>query len=199
MTTSITIKSTDTASIASLINAAASGSDAKFTPSLGEIGITVVNGELTATATDRYMGATYSSTASGEDASFRLTTAAAKFLTANVKKASQASEVEFVIDEEARRVTITHGASTFSDTWNTMKFPEILKLIDGWKPTEAAVPVTLKSEFLARLYKFTSAFTKVEYWNLELGLSEGNRDRPGAVRASSGSFRVIIMPNLKNA
>ena len=197
----ITIEATDAVSIASLINAAASGTDAKTTPVLGEIEVLLENGNLSATGTDRFMAATYSSTATGEDTAFRLTAAAAKFLTANVKRVNKhyaTPAVEFVIDQDARLVTISHGGATFSDTWNAAKFPAILGMINNWQPADTAQPVKLRGEFLARLYKFTDSFIRVDYWVLELGSAKSafRPDRPGPVLATAGKFRVMIQPNI---
>ena len=198
------IDAADAVSIATLITAAATKTAAQTTPVLGEIEVLLDNGNLTATATDRFMAATYSSTASGEDAAFRLTAAAAKFLTANVKRVNKHYEtpaVEFVIDQDARQVMITHGGATFSDTWIGAKFPAVLNLINEWQPADTAQPVKLRGEFLARLYKFTAAFIRVDYWVLELGATTSTykADRPGPLMATAGKFRVIIMPNTYNA
>ena len=200
----ITIEATDAVSIASLINAAASGTDAKTTPVLGEIEVLLENGNLSATGTDRFMAATYSSTATGEDTAFRLTAAAAKFLAANVKRVNKhyaTPAVEFVIDQDARQVTISHGGATFSDTWNAAKFPAILGMINNWQPADTAQPVKLRGEFLARLYKFTDSFIRVDYWVLELGSAKSafRPDRPGPVLATAGKFRVMIQPNIYQA
>jgi hypothetical protein len=200
----VMIQAADAVSIASLINAAASGTDAKTTPVLGEIEVLLENGNLSATGTDRFMAATYSSTATGEDTAFRLTAAAAKFLTANVKRVNKHYDtppVEFVISQDERLVTISHGGATFSDTWNAAKFPAILGMIDGWKPADTAQPVKLRGEFLARLYKFTDSFIRVDYWIIELGANtNGYRpERAGVVRATAGKFRVILQPNIYQA
>jgi hypothetical protein len=200
----IMIQAADAVSIASLINAAASGADAKTTPVLGEIEVLLENGNLSATGTDRFMAATYSSTATGEDTAFRLTAAAAKFLTANVKRVNKhyaTPAVEFVIDQDARQVTISHGGATFSDTWHAAKFPAILGMINNWQPADTAQPVKLRGEFLARLYKFTDSFIRVDYWVLELGSAKSayRPDRPGPVLATAGKFRVMIQPNIYQA
>jgi len=198
------IDAADAVSIATLITAAATKTAAQTTPVLGEIEVLLENGNLTATATDRYMAATYSSTATGEDTAFRLTAAAAKFLAANVKRVNKHYDtpaVEFVIDQDARQVTITHGGATFSDTWNAAKFPAILGMINGWQPADTAQPVKLRGEFLARLYKFTDSFIRVDYWVFELGSAKSafRPDRPGPVLATAGKFRVMIQPNIYNA
>ena len=201
----ITIDAADAVSIASLITAAATKTAAQATPVLGEIEVLLDNGNLTATATDRFMAATYSSTATGEDAAFRLTAAAAKFLTANVKRVNKHYDtppVLFVIDQDARQVTISHGGATFMDTWNAAKFPAILDaMINEWQPADLAQPVKIRGEFLARLYKFTDAFVRVDYWVLELGSAKSafRPDRPGPVLATAGKFRVMIQPNIYQA
>lgn len=198
------IDAADAVSIATLITAAATKTAAQTTPVLGEIEVLLENGNLTATATDRFMAATYSSTATGEDTAFRLTAAAAKFLAANVKRVNKHYDtpaVEFVIDQDARQVTITHGGATFSDTWNAAKFPAVLNLINNWQPADTAQPVKLRGEFLARLYKFTDSFIRVDYWVFELGSAKSafRPDRPGPVLATAGKFRVMIQPNIYNA
>ena len=171
---------------------------------LSEIEVLLEDGNLSATGTDRFMAATYSSKATGENTVFRLTAAAAKFLTANVKRVNKHYDtppVEFVIDQDARLFTISHGGATFSDTWNAAKFPAILGMIEGWQPADTAQPVKLRGEFLARLYKFTDAFIRVDYWIIELGANtNGYRpDRAGVVRATAGKFRVILQPNIYQA
>lgn len=198
------IDAADAVSIATLITAAATKTAAQTTPVLGEIEVLLENGNLSATATDRFMAATYSSTATGEDTAFRLTAAAAKFLAANVKRVNKHYDtpaVEFVIDQDARQVTITHGGATFSDTWNAAKFPAVLNLINNWQPADTAQPVKLRGEFLARLYKFTDSFIRVDYWVFELGSAKSafRPDRPGPVLATAGKFRVMIQPNIYNA
>jgi len=198
------IDAADAVSIATLITAAATKTAAQTTPVLGEIEVLLENGNLTATATDRFMAATYSSTATGEDTAFRLTAAAAKFLAANVKRVNKHYDtpaVEFVIDQDARQVTITHGGATFSDTWNAAKFPAVLNLINNWQPADTAQPVKLRGEFLARLYKFMDSFIRVDYWVFELGSAKSafRPDRPGPVLATAGKFRVMIQPNIYNA
>lgn len=200
----VMIDAADAVSIATLITAAATKTAAQTTPVLGEIEVLLENGNLTATATDRFMAATYSSTATGEDTAFRLTAAAAKFLAANVKRVNKHYDtpaVEFVIDQDARQVTITHGGATFSDTWNAAKFPAVLNLINNWQPADTAQPVKLRGEFLARLYKFTDSFIRVDYWVFELGSAKSafRPDRPGPVLATAGKFRVMIQPNIYNA
>ena len=202
--TTVSIEAADAVSIASLVNSAATPAGAKITPVLGEIEVSLQNNVLTATATDRFMAATYSSTATGQDTTFRLTAAAAKFLAANVKRVNKhyaTPPVEFVISQEDREVTISHGGATFTDTWNHAKFPAILNLIDNWQPAAAAQPVKMRAEFLARLYKFVDAFIKVDYWLLELGATTNTHkpERAGPLMATAGKFRVIIMPNIYNA
>tara|TARA_R110000803_G_scaffold32649_2_gene71786 strand:+ start:90 stop:737 length:648 start_codon:yes stop_codon:yes gene_type:complete len=206
----VMIDAADAVSIASLITAAATKTAAQTTPVLGEIEVSLENGNLTATATDRFMAATYTTAASstpwsvGDVTTFRLTAAAAKFLTANVKRVNKHYDtppVEFVIDQDTRLVTISHGGATFSDTWISAKFPAVLNLINEWQPADTAQPVKLRGEFLARLYKFTDSFIRVDYWVLELGSAKSafRLDRPGPVLATAGKFRVMIQPNIYQA
>ena len=206
----VMIDAADAVSIASLITAAATKTAAQTTPVLGEIEVSLENGNLTATATDRFMAATYTTAASstpwsvGDVTTFRLTAAAAKFLTANVKRVNKHYDtppVEFVIDQDTRLVTISHGGATFSDTWISAKFPAVLNLINEWQPADTAQPVKLRGEFLARLYKFTDSFIRVDYWVLELGSAKSafRPDRPGPVLATAGKFRVMIQPNIYQA
>jgi hypothetical protein len=204
MTKTIMIEAADAVSIASLVTVAASKTAAQTTPVLGEIEVSLENGNLFATATDRFMAATYTTTATGDNSAFRLTAAAAKFLAANVKRVNKHYEtpaVEFVIDQEQRQVTISHGGATFTDNWISAKFPAVLGLIDGWQPATEAQPVKLRGEFLARLYKLTDSFIRVDYWVVELGANSSTYkpERPGPLMATAGKFRVIIMPNNYNA
>ena len=196
----IELAASDAVSVASLIHAANSGSDAKITPVLSEVFISVIDGKLTAAATDRYTAAIYDTEATGPDAEFRLSAAACKFITANVKRVSKhyaPQPVEFTIDLDAREVAIRHDRAVFSDTWQPAKYPEIVGLVDSWQPDTQPRAVKLRAEFLARLYKFLDSFTKVEYWLLELGANaNGNTEKPGPVMATAGKFRVLIMPNL---
>ena len=197
------IEAADAVSIASLVTAAASKTAAQVTPVLGEIEVLLDNGNLTATATDRFMAATYTTTATGDNAAFRLTAAAAKFLAANVKRVNKhyaTPAVQFVIDQEQHQVTISHGGATFTDNWISAKFPAVLGLIDGWQPATEAQPVKLRGEFLARLYKLTDSFVRVDYWVVELGANSSTYkpERPGPLMATAGKFRVLIMPNNYN-
>ena len=197
------IDAADAVSIATLITAAATKTAAQTTPVLGEIEVSLENGNLFATATDRFMAATYTTTATGDNSAFRLTAAAAKFLAANVKRVNKHYEtpaVEFVIDQEQHRVTISHGGATFTDNWISANFPAVLGLIDGWQPATEAQPVKLRGEFLARLYKLTDSFIRVDYWVVELGANSSTYkpERPGPLMATAGKFRVLIQPNNYN-
>ena len=198
----IELSATDAVSVASLIHAANSGSDAKTTPVLSEVFVTLTDGKLTAAATDRFTAAIYDTEATGPDTEFRLSAAACKFITANVKRVSKhyaPQPVEFVIDSENREVAIRHDRAVFSDTWQPANYPAIVGLVDTWKPADTNHAVKLRGEFLARLYKFIDAFTKVDYWVMQVGRgSDYKPDRPGAVMATAGNFRVLIQPNLHN-
>ena len=199
----IMIEAADAVSIASLITAAATKTAAQTTPVLGEIEVSLENGNLFATATDRFMAATYTTTATGDNSAFRLTAAAAKFLAANVKRVNKhyaTPAVQFVIDQEQHQVTISHGGATFTDNWISAKFPAVLGLIDGWQPATEAQPVKLRGEFLARLYKLTDSFIRVDYWVVELGANSSTYkpERPGPLMATAGKFRVLIQPNNYN-
>ena len=194
------IAAADAVSIASLIHAANSGSDAKITPVLSEVFISVTDRKLTAAATDRFTAAVYDTDATGPDSEFRLTAAACKFITANVKRVNKhysPEPVEFTIDPENREVAIRHDRAVFSDTWQPTKYPAITGLVDSWQPDTQPRAVELRGEFLARLNKFLDSFTKVDYWLLELGANpNGITDKPGPVMATAGKFRVLIQPNL---
>jgi hypothetical protein len=196
------IAAADAVSIASLIHAANSGSDAKVTPVLSEVFITVTDGKLTAAATDRFTAAVYDTDATGPDTEFRLTAAACKFITANVKRVNKhysPEPVEFTVDLESREVAIRHERAVFSDTWQPAKYPDVINLANTWQPADTAQPVKLRGEFLARLYKFLDTFTRVDYWVMTLGRGSDFRpDKPGAVMATAGNFRVLIMPNVYN-
>ena len=197
------IEAADAVSIASLVTVAASKTAAQTTPVLGEIEVSLENGNLFATATDRFMAATYTTTATGDNSAFRLTAAAAKFLAANVKRVNKhyaTPAVQFVIDQEQHQVTISHGGATFTDNWISAKFPAVLGLIDGWQPATEAQPVKLRGEFLARLYKLTDSFIRVDYWVVELGANSSTYkpERPGPLMATAGKFRVLIQPNNYN-
>jgi hypothetical protein len=198
----IELAASDAVSVASLIHAANSGSDAKITPVLSEVFISVIDGKLTAAATDRYTAAIYDTEATGPDTEFRLSAAACKFITANVKRVSKhysPQPVEFTIDQESREVAIRHERAVFSDVWQPAKYPGIVGLVEGWQPADTNHAVKLRGEFLARLYKFIDAFTKVDYWVMQVGRGSDYRpDRPGAVMATAGKFRVLIMPNVYN-
>lgn len=196
----IELAASDAVSVASLIHAANSGSDAKTTPVLSEVFISVIDGKLTAAATDRFTAAIYDTDATGPDAEFRLTAAACKFITANVKRVSKhysPQPVEFTVDQDAREVAIRHDKAVYSDTWTAANYPGIVGLVDSWQPADTNHAVKLRAEFLARLYKFLDSFTKIEYWLLELGANpNGNTEKPGPVIATAGKFRVLIQPSL---
>ena len=83
----------------------------------------------------------------------------------------------------------------------TRNFPAVLGMINDWQPATEAQPVKLRGEFLARLYKFTDSFIRVDYWIIELGANtNGHRpERAGIVRATAGKFRVILQPNIYQA
>ena len=196
------IAAADAVSIASLIHAANSGSDAKITPVLSEVFVTITDGKLTAAATDRYTAAVYDTDGSGPNGEFRITPAAAKFITANVKRVNKhysPQPVEFTYDEEKRELGISHGYAAFGDTWQPQKYPDVINLANTWQPADTAQPVKLRGEFLARLYKFLDTFTRVDYWVMTLGRGPDYRpEKPGAVMATAGNFRVLIMPNVYN-
>ena len=194
------IDAADAVSIATLINAAISGANAKITPVLSEILVTITGGKVTAAATDRFTAAIYDTEATGSDGQFRITPAGAKFITANVKRVSKhytPEPVEFTYDQELRELGISHGRAVFGDTWQPQKYPDIINLANTWQPADKHLPVKLRGEFLARLYKFLDSFARVDYWLLEIGRgSEYKPDKPGAVMATAGKFRVMIQPNI---
>jgi len=196
----IELAASDAVSVASLIHAANSGSDAKITPVLSEVFISVIDGKLTAAATDRYTAAIYDTEATGPDTEFRLSAAACKFITANVKRVSKhyaPQPVEFTVDLESREVAIRHDKAVYSDTWTAANYPAIVGIVDSWQPADTNHAVKLRGEFLARLHKFLDSFIKVDYWLLELGANpNGNTEKPGPVMATAGKFRVLIQPNL---
>ena len=197
------LSATDAVSIASLINAANSGTDAKITPALNQVRIRIKDGTVTAMASDRFTLATYTAAAmnwNDGDGELGLTPAACKFIAANVKRISKhysPESVEITWDESTREFSIRHGGAVYGDTYHASKYPDVESLIDGWQPAAAAGPVVLRGEFLARLNKFIDAFSKVQFWTLELGMDRIQRaDRPGPVMARYHGFKVLIQPNL---
>lgn len=189
----------DALAIASLSATVASKSDAKMTPVLGEILLTVSNGTVTAYATDRFCLSRYTGTGDGVDGELRLTPEIAKFLLTNVKKGRGHSpeNVELIYSEEAREVSARYGLAVAGDVWTSAKYPPVSNVLDTWTARTDNMPVTLRAEFLARLGKFINAFRKVELWVLTIGAgSEYHPDKPGPILAKSGPFEVLIQPNL---
>jgi hypothetical protein len=203
--TLITIAAADAVTIANLINL----TDPK-TPRLDVIHLDTALLETVAYGTDRYtLGrALVPSSSPLDKVEWRLTAAAAKFITANVKPVNKWHEpapVTFDVNTEERTVTIAHGSSTFTDEWPADTFgraitEQLAGVIDQWEPRATPDPVSLATRFLVKLGKLTDGFTKVDAWLLELGASptHGNPAKPGPVRATAGRLELLIQPRLKN-
>lgn len=209
----IQLTAADAVAIASLA-AATNGRDAGAEV-LGQIRVKVSgSGEIMAIATNRFMLATYATTAAGVSCAcnecalgserpgmeFGITPAAAKFITANVKRGNKwntPDNVELIANVDTGELSVRHGAAVYGDTWPLGKFPAIESLITDWTPAATAMPVKLRQAFVVTLAKLMNGFEKVDYWTYELGAATMNRtDRPGPVKATAGQFTALIMPNL---
>lgn len=197
----IQLTAADAVAIASLA-AATNGRDAGAEV-LGQIRVKVSgSGQIMATATNRYMVATYATTAAtyNHDGEFGITPAAAKFITANVKRGNKwntPDNVELIANVDTGELSVRHGAAVYGDVWPLGKFPAIESLITDWTPAATAMPVKLRQAFVVTLAKLMNGFEKVDYWTYELGAATMNRtDRPGPVKATAGQFTALIMPNL---
>lgn len=205
MEQTIYLQAADAVAIASLAAFTANPKD--LAPVLSEIAVTVQGSQLTATGTDRFTLAEYRAELTGqytEPVTFRLSAAAAKFITANVKKLNKWREpgtVTFIVDQEERAVTISYGDATLRDAWTAANYPRVNELLGNWQPASDNKPVKLGSAFLARLGKLVEAFAKVDYWVLQTGYAGEfgeSKGRPGPVLATAGNFRVLIQPNVYN-
>ena len=196
----IQLTAADAVAIASLI--AATAGREPHADVLGQIHVSVAgSGKITATATNRFMVATYTTTAAtyNHDGEFGITPAAAKFITANVKRGNKwntPENVELIADVETRELSVRHGAAVYGDVWPSGKFPDVSGLITNWQPAAAAMPVKLRQTFMATLGKLMDGFEKVDYWLYELGGDAHGRERPGPVKATAGNYTALIMPNL---
>lgn len=209
----INLNAADAVAIASLI--AAADTQKGITPVLEQIRLSVDgSGRITATATNRFMIATYTATAldvsctcaecaTGEPRptmELGITAKAAKFITANVKRGNKwntPDAVELIADTDTRELSVRHGAAVYGDTWPAGKFPAVESLLTDWTPAAEAQPVKLNQAWLVTLGKLLDGFTKVEFWLYELGADKlGRADRPGPLRATAGSFTALIQPNL---
>lgn len=190
------IKAADAVAIASLIATAAPKRD--MAPVLCDISLTVTDGNIHAVATDRFTLAQYTATGDGPNGSLRITPAIAKWILTNVKKGryGDPEPVELTYSEDTREISARHGLAVIGDNWQPGKFPAVESLVSGWTAATNSQPVTLRSEFLARLGKFVNAFSKVDYWALELGTAPFHPDKPGPVRATAAGFSVLLQPNL---
>lgn len=200
--TLITMEAADAVAIASLINL----TDAK-TPRLDVIHLDTALEETVAYGTDRYtLGRLMVPSASPSDAvQWKITAAGAKFITANVKplnKWNKPDRVLFDVDTDNRAVSISFGASAFTDTWPASNLGDLAEQLAGvmqqWEPRETATPVSMSSKLIGKLAKLSDGFNKVDAWLLELGAAatNGNPDKPGPLRASSGRLQVLIQPRL---
>lgn len=196
----IQLRAADAVAIASLINA--TGGNVDNPAVLQQVRVNVSgSGHVTATATNRFMVATYTATAAAynHDGEFGLTANAAKFITANVKRGNKwttPEAVELIADVDTRELSVRHGAAVFGDTWPAGKFPEVLSLITEWTPAATAQAVKLRTAWLGVLGKLLDGFTKVDFWLYELGAAPFHVDRPGPVKATAGNFTALIQPNL---
>lgn len=196
----IQLTAADAVAIASLINAT-TGRET-HAEVLGQVRVRVAgDGRITATATNRFMVATYTTTAAtyNHDGEFGITPAAAKFITANVKRGNKwntPENVELIANVDTGELSVRHGAAVYGDTWPAGKFPPIETLITDWTPAAAVMPVKLRQNFLTTLAKLMNGFEKVDYWTYELGAGSVHRaDKPGPVKATAGNFTALIQPN----
>lgn len=207
----ITIKlsATDAVSVASLINA--TDPKDKAAPVLTMVRIVPgLDGEFYALGTDRFIAAQYKLTGveiTGELPAdgIGLTANACKFITANVKRLSKwntPDPVEIIANPDTGEISVRHGYAVMGDTYPGGRYPvNLLSMVESWEPMEQAGPVNLGTRFLGTLGKFVDAFTKVEFWTLELGhnTSELGRQhgRPGPLRATAGNFTALIQPRIR--
>lgn len=169
-----------------------------WTPVLTEIAITITEGKLTATATDRFCLMTY--TAELEEpvtAEFRLTNDLAKFIKSNLTKKTLGGVTITLGEEGSVTVEIAGGVTMTSGYLTTAKFPAVLSLLEGWSEAAEAATLTLNAEFLAKLAQIKLNGEKQEKWNLTPGLNKNNPNRPGPLKATAGeSLSGLIQPNL---
>ena len=193
----ITLTAANAVALASLVTMTAKD---KIPAQLTEIEITLTAGQITALSTDRFCAARYRCPGDGVDGSMRITAAGAKWIQTNVKpknKHHTPAPVVFEYDTDTRAFWISQDGMSMSGNWDASKYPDLNTLFDGWTAADNAQPVNLRAEFVARLAKFVDAFKKVELWVFELGQDRiGRAERPGPVRARSGGFSVLVMPNL---
>lgn len=198
----IQLQAADAVAIASLIAAATGNADNPEV--LNQVWLTVDgSGEIMATATNRFMIATYSATATATDATetveLGITAKAAKFIIANVKRGNKwttPEAVELIANPATRELSIRHGAAVYGDVWPGAKYPPVASLLTEWTAATNAQPVKLRTAWLGVLGKLLDGFTKVDFWLYELGGDKSGRERPGPVRATAGNFTALIQPNL---
>jgi hypothetical protein len=207
----IQLQAADAVAIASLI--AAADNNKGITPVLEQIRLNIHgSGVITASATNRFMIATYTADADVScscnvcgtgserpEMEIGITAAAAKFITANVKRGNKwntPANVELIADVETRELSVRHGAAVYGDVWPAGKFPDIDELITEWTPATEVMPVKLRQTWLSALGKLTDGFNKVDFWLYELGAARFNSGKPGPVKATAGNFTALIQPNL---
>lgn len=208
----IELNATDAVAIASLINA--TGGNVDVPDVLKQIRLNVDgSGQITATATNRFMVATYTATAAAVSCTCNecaigterpamelgISAKAAKFITANVKRGNKwttPDHVELIADMDARELSVRHGAAVFGDVWPAAKYPDVMSLITNWTPAADLLPVKLRSAWLVALSKLMDGFNKTDFWLYELGGSAFNPSKPGPVKATAGNFTALIQPNL---
>ena len=198
----ITLNAADLVSIATLYNYGDT-SRAPITEDLAGVMVKVENGQLTAAATDRYTLATYAARVDDRDiaSEFKLPITACKWISTNVKKGNKWSTpapVAIEITDEEIAIQLENTRATYANTPNrSLKLDRLMPLINEWKPAETASPVMLNNKFLARITKLMDDFGRIEKATYELGqLPNGATNRPGPVRITAGSFRLLIQPNL---
>lgn len=196
----IQLSAADAVAIASLINATGGNTDNPEV--LNQVRVQVSgSGQIVATATNRFMIATYTATAAtyNHDGEFGLTAKAAKFITTNVKRGNKwntPDHVELIADMDTLELSVRHGAAVYGDVWPAAKYPDVSSLITEWQPAADVMPVKLRQTWLVALGKLTDGFNKVDFWLYELGAARFNTAKPGPVKATAGNFTALIQPNL---
>lgn len=164
------------------------------TPIIGNVAVSMQNGELVAYATDRYTIAEYRTQLENAPADFDSILIPADFLTKLARSVRRNMFVHMSVGLDSATFNFAGGSMTV--TLSTGNFPPVERLLVD-EPTNLPESVLLRPTLLARLAKLKD-FTKAPKDGEVRFLFQSAGDRDNApVQISGGPYRVLIQPNLK--
>jgi hypothetical protein len=165
---------------------------------LTEINCKIEAGQLTAQATDRYALVQFTDTLEAADCQFRLTHNLAKFIKANTgKRYSGPVEIELGDGGEVT-ISLDYGRQSLTEIPSQAAYPELSKLLEGWKADTEAKIQAFRIDLLSKLAAVQLEGRKAEVWEFEQGQNPSELSgRPGPLLARHGKKLVaMVQPNL---